>query len=103
VTVPMLKICKSCGLTKSRSDFHRRSVTPDGLQYDCKSCQKQHRDGQRQYRLSKERWHYQIVRLNHDDAETLRILAERERSTVPELIRTFVAWGLEEYDGACRA
>jgi hypothetical protein len=55
------------------------------------------RDWQRQYRLSKERWHYQIVRLNHDDAETLRILAERKRSTVPELIRTFVTWGLEEY------
>jgi hypothetical protein len=56
------------------------------------------RDWQRHYRLSKERWHYQIVRLDHDDAETLRILAEREQSMVAELIRTFVTWGLEEYD-----
>jgi Ribbon-helix-helix protein, copG family len=55
------------------------------------------RDWQRQYRLSKARWHYQIIRLDHDDAETLRTLAAREGSTVPELIRTFVAWGLEEY------
>jgi hypothetical protein len=52
------------------------------------------RDWQRQYRLSKERWHYQIVRLDHDDAEMLRILAEREQSTVAELIRTFVDVGI---------
>jgi len=38
---------------------------------------------------------YQIVRLDHDDAETLRATTEAE------LIRTFVAWGLEdEYRGA---
>jgi hypothetical protein len=61
------------------------------------------RDWQRQYRLSKERWHYQIVRLDHDDAQMLRTLAKRERSTVSELVRTFVTWGLEEYDGAHRA
>jgi hypothetical protein len=58
------------------------------------------RDWQRQYRLSKERWHYQIIRLDHDDARTLRTLAEREGTTVPELVRTFVTWGLEEYPGA---
>jgi hypothetical protein len=57
------------------------------------------RDWQRQYRLSKERWYYQIVRLDHDDAQTLRTLAEHEGPTVAELVRRFVAWGLEEYDG----
>lgn len=56
------------------------------------------RDWQRQYRLSKQRWHYQSIRLDHDDAETLRAIAKREHTTVPELIRTFVTWGLEEYD-----
>jgi hypothetical protein len=61
------------------------------------------RNWQRQYRLSKERWHYQVIRLDHDDAHMLRTLAEREHTTVPELIRTFVVWGLEEHDGACRA
>jgi hypothetical protein len=61
------------------------------------------RNWQREYRLSKERWHYQIIRLDHDDAQALRALAERENSTVAELIRTFVTWGLEEHDGACRA
>jgi len=58
------------------------------------------RDRQR-YRRSKMLWHYQIVRLDHDDAETLRALAKRKKTTVAELIRTFVAWGLEdEYRGA---
>jgi hypothetical protein len=57
------------------------------------------RDWQRQYRQSKALWHYQMIRLDHDDAQTLRTLAEREGSTVSELIRTFVAWGLDEYDG----
>jgi Mor family transcriptional regulator len=56
------------------------------------------RDYQRQYRLSKKLWHYQMVRLDHDDARMLRILTEREGSTVSELIRRFVTWGLEEYD-----
>jgi hypothetical protein len=55
-----------------------------------------------QYRRAKERWHYQLVRLDHDDAEALRALAKRKRTTVAELIRTFVTWGLEqsEYGGA---
>jgi hypothetical protein len=65
--------------------------------------QKQGRDWRRQYRRSKERWHYQIIRLDHNDAQALRTLAEREGTTVPELVRTFVVWGLEQYDGACRA
>lgn len=44
------------------------------------------RDWQHAYRRSKALWHYQIIR------------AERERTTVAELIRTFVTWGLEEYE-----
>jgi hypothetical protein len=59
------------------------------------------RNWQRQYRLSKELWHYQIVRLDHDDAAALRDLAKRKHTTVAELIRTFVTWGLEnDYEGA---
>ena len=56
------------------------------------------RDWKRQYALSKELWHYQVIRLDHDDAEALRAIAKRKRSSVSELIRTFVTWGLEEYD-----
>jgi hypothetical protein len=56
------------------------------------------RDWRRQYRLSKKLWHYQIIRLDHDDARALRALAERKHTTVAELIRTFVAWGLEDSD-----
>jgi hypothetical protein len=57
---------------------------------------------QRRYRSSKGHWHYQMVRLDHDDAEALRALAKRRKTTVAELIRTFVTWGLEEseYGGA---
>jgi hypothetical protein len=41
------------------------------------------------------------VRLDHDDAAALRELAKRKGVTVPELIRTYVAWGLEnDYGGA---
>jgi hypothetical protein len=54
------------------------------------------RDWRRAYRLAKARWHYQLVRLDHDDAEALRIIAKRGGTTVAELIRTFVTWGLEE-------
>jgi hypothetical protein len=55
------------------------------------------RDRQR-YRLSKQLWHYQIVRLDHDDAAALRALAKRKNTTVAELLRTFVTWGLEDSD-----
>ena len=57
------------------------------------------RDWQRQYRLAKQRWAYQMVRLDHDDARMLRVLAKRQHTTVAELIRTFVVWGLEQHDG----
>jgi Ribbon-helix-helix protein, copG family len=61
------------------------------------------RDWRRAYNLAKQRWRYQMVRLDHDDAEALRALAKRDGTTVAELIRTFVAWGLEnDYKGADR-
>jgi hypothetical protein len=56
------------------------------------------KDWQRRYRLAKERWHYQMIQLDHDDAQMLRTIAEREGTTVAELIRTFVVWGLEHYE-----
>src|SRR5262249_54389187 len=59
------------------------------------------RDFPQEYHRSKERWQYQSVRLDHDDAQMLKVIAERRKTTVAELIRTFVAWGLEnEYGGA---
>jgi hypothetical protein len=53
-----------------------------------------HRDWPRQYRLSKERWHYQIIRLDHDDAEMLRTLAERIQE--PEQI--FLGTAIDVWD-----
>jgi hypothetical protein len=57
------------------------------------------RDWKRQYRLAKERWCWQSVRLDHDDARMLRLLAKRQHTSVAELIRTFITWGLELHDG----
>jgi hypothetical protein len=54
------------------------------------------RDYQRAYRLSKLLWKYHLVRLDHDDVKALRAIAKRDDTTVAELIRTFVTWGLEE-------
>jgi Ribbon-helix-helix protein, copG family len=50
----------------------------------------------RQYRMSKERWHYQSMRLDHDDIAELRERAKRERTSVPELVRRYITWGLED-------
>jgi hypothetical protein len=59
------------------------------------------RDWRRQYQLSKQRWYYQMVRLDHEEAQELRALAKRKHTTVAELIRTFITWGLEnDYVGA---
>jgi len=60
------------------------------------------RDWRRQYRLAKARWHWQAVRLDHDDAAMLKAIAKRRKTSVAELIRTYVAWGLEEDDSARR-
>jgi hypothetical protein len=54
---------------------------------------------QRRYHRAKQHWHYQMVRLDHDDIRMLRVVAQRERTTVAELIRTYIAWGLEQHDG----
>ena len=60
------------------------------------------RDYRRQYSLAKARWHYQMVRLDHEDAQMLKAVAKRRSTTVAELIRTYVAWGLMEDDSARR-
>jgi hypothetical protein len=36
--------------------------------------------------------------LDHDDAQALRSLAKAKSTSVAELVRTFVAWGLENSD-----
>ena len=58
------------------------------------------RDFPQEYHRSKGRWHYQSVRLDHDDAQMLKAIAKRRSTTVAELIRTYVAWGLMEDDSA---
>ena len=60
------------------------------------------RDWRRQYRLAKVRWHFQMVRFDHEDAQMLKAIAKRRKTTVAELIRTYVTWGLMEDDGTRR-
>ena len=53
------------------------------------------------YQRAKALWYRQAIRLDHDDHKALCELAERKGVTVTELIRTYVAWGLEnDYGGA---
>lgn len=33
-----MKLCKSCGLVKSSTEFHKNKSRTDGLQYSCKAC-----------------------------------------------------------------
>jgi hypothetical protein len=40
------------------------------------------RDWRRAYRLSKRLWHYQTVRLDHDDAAALRDLADYRMTAI---------------------
>jgi predicted DNA-binding ribbon-helix-helix protein len=67
-----------------------------------KRWRKYPRDYRRQYRLAKARWHYQNVRLDHEDAQMLKAIAKRRNTSVAELIRCYVAWGLMEDDSARR-
>jgi Ribbon-helix-helix protein, copG family len=54
----------------------------------------------KRYARQKARWHYQMVRLDRDDLPALRRMARQQNISVSELIRTFVAWGLENEDRA---
>lgn len=39
-SIPQEKRCRSCHITKSASDFHKRSVSKDGLGSYCRTCAK---------------------------------------------------------------
>jgi hypothetical protein len=43
-----------------------------------------------------------MVRLDHEDVQMLKDVAERKRTSVAELIRCYVTWGLMEDDSARR-
>lgn len=40
---PILKTCTHCGIAKDVADFNRSSRAADGLQYNCRTCQKARR------------------------------------------------------------
>jgi hypothetical protein len=43
------------------------------------------------------------VRLDHEDAQALKAIAKRRKTSVAELIRTYVTWGLMEDDSERRS
>ena len=38
----MEKVCKACGIMKPLSDYHNRSVAPDGKDTQCRICRKKY-------------------------------------------------------------
>jgi len=36
-----MKVCNQCNKTKDKSEFYKRSASPDGLQFKCKACCKE--------------------------------------------------------------
>ena len=48
-----MKICRKCGETKARSEFHKNKFVKDGLSERCKSCRK--KDGHQYYIKSKDK------------------------------------------------
>jgi hypothetical protein len=57
--------------------MRREPATREG-----EAVSKDERDWRRQYPRAKALWHYQSVWLDHDDAQALRDLAKRKRTTV---------------------
>lgn len=47
LTSVTLKICRRCGIKKPPNDFYRHGASADGLQRDCKPCQRDQRRASR--------------------------------------------------------
>lgn len=50
------------------------------------------------YLRAVEHWRFYTFRIPQDDYDELQVAAKWEGVSVPELIRTFITWGLEEHD-----
>jgi predicted HicB family RNase H-like nuclease len=49
----------------------------------------------RNYRVAKERWQPSMIRLDKDDHRLLKEHALKKETSIAELIRTYIEWGLE--------
>ena len=47
------KTCTKCGITQSRSEFHKKSDAPDGLQNRCKACQRAYNEANKEKRKAR--------------------------------------------------
>ncbi len=54
------KECSYCKVIKPVSDFHKRKISPDGLQYECKVCAERHRSPERE-RARKLKYCYRLT------------------------------------------
>jgi hypothetical protein len=50
------------------------------------------------HRTKNVRWKFFSLRVTPDDFEELRMVAARNGTSVSELIRTFIVWGLDAED-----
>ncbi len=56
-----MKTCNQCNKNKSESEFYKRSASPDGLQFKCKSCVKENNTN---FRLEKPTYQVDWQRAN---------------------------------------
>jgi Recombination endonuclease VII len=49
-----MKTCATCELDKSKSEFYKRSQSPDGLHYHCKDCSRIKRNSYNNDKVSKD-------------------------------------------------
>jgi hypothetical protein len=52
-TPPVTKLCTRCGETKPRSDFYKRTASPDGLNLSCRDCALQDKKDLREFYKSR--------------------------------------------------
>ena len=64
-SIVAVKTCSKCGVEKSFDDFHKHSMSPDGLQYACKQCR--HLDRVAKWETNPKQ---QITRVRNGNVET---------------------------------
>lgn len=56
---------------------------------------RQLRQQREHYHRAKGQWKFYTMRLSHEDYADLQRLAKQKRTSVNELVRTFITWGME--------
>ena len=48
-----MKICSKCNVSKPLSEFNKRSNSKDGFRFECRICQKEHYESNRDHYITK--------------------------------------------------